>query len=118
MIDANEHPVSAPLNPPQHSGTYEPAETIYTANPSFSAPLVLTATFVAAVFALNGADMARTMWSETDKKGETTLAPAWKRYLIASGFATVALGITVWGCTAPARYDFHLDLVTCDTHPS
>lgn len=49
----------------EHNTTFGPESTIFTADPAFNVPLVLVATFVAAIFALNGADMARTTWTVT-----------------------------------------------------
>lgn len=105
--DAKAQTRSASLGAAEEgTGGYQAEETIYTANPSFSAPLVLTATFVFAVFSLSAADMARSLWSEADpdNPGQSRLAPPWKRYGIATGFATIAAAITFYGATAPARF--------------
>lgn len=41
---------------------------------------------------------------ENREKQVHELAPAWKRYTFATGFAAVAIGATAWGALAPARF--------------
>lgn len=94
-------PPAAALNGEQ---LYSEPETIYTSPPPYNVSLVLAATFVAAVFCLNAADMARVGYSSQDKEtGEYQLAPAWQRYLFATGFGVVGCGAVTWGVLAPAR---------------
>ena len=82
-----------------------PEETIYTANPPFNVPLVMTACFVLAVFSLSGADMARQGLAQyNEDTGEyDELAPKWKRYTFAGGFAGASMAIIAFGAIAPGR---------------
>lgn len=90
---------------PGPGAEYGKSETIYTGQPSFSVPLVLTAALVFAVFAMNGADMARVGYADWDEeKQEYELAPTWKRYLFAAGFGGVGIGVTIWAVLIPARF--------------
>lgn len=97
-------PTSESFNATQGEQLYSEPETIYTSPPPYNVSLVLAATFVAAVFCLNAADMARVGYSSQDKvTGEYQLAPAWQRYLFAIGFGAVGAGVVSWGVLAPAR---------------
>lgn len=77
---------------------------MYTANPPFNVPLVLSVCFVMSVFALTGADAARVGLADWNSETEEyELAPAWKRYVFAGGFLGVAGGLVWWGSVAPGR---------------
>ncbi|GAA5851857.1 hypothetical protein JCM9279_001911 [Rhodotorula babjevae] len=79
-------------------------EVVYTATPPFNVPLMLSVSFVMSVFCLACADFARVGVEQYDEEtGTYEVTPAWKRYTLAGGAASVGVGIAVWGSLAPTR---------------
>ncbi|GAA6046452.1 hypothetical protein JCM3770_004930 [Rhodotorula araucariae] len=79
-------------------------EVVYTATPPYSVPLMLSVCFVMSVFCLACADFARVGVEQYDEEtGKYEVTPAWKRYSLAGGAATIGVGIAVWGSLAPTR---------------
>ncbi|GAA5923570.1 hypothetical protein JCM3775_000432 [Rhodotorula graminis] len=79
-------------------------ELVYTATPPFNVPLMLSVSFVMSVFCLACADFARVGVEQYDEEtGTYEVTPAWKRYTLAGGAASVGVGIAVWGSLAPTR---------------
>ncbi|KAI5474307.1 hypothetical protein MNV49_003646 [Pseudohyphozyma bogoriensis] len=82
---------------------YGPEEVIYTATAPFNPAALMTAAFVMSVFAFNAADIALNGTEYNEDTGEDELAPKWKRWSFATGFAAAGTGIVIWGALVPAR---------------
>ncbi|BGP39104.1 hypothetical protein JCM10450v2_003057 [Rhodotorula kratochvilovae] len=79
-------------------------EVIYTTTPPYNVPLMLSVCFVMSVFCLACADFARVGVEQyNEETGKYEVTPAWKRYSLAGGAATIGVGIAVWGSLAPTR---------------
>ncbi|GAA5916793.1 hypothetical protein JCM5296_007392 [Sporobolomyces johnsonii] len=79
-------------------------EVIYTAQPPYPVALLLTASFVIAMFSFVAADLARVGIQVYDEETqEYRIAPKWKRYTLATGAAAVGVGAVTWGVLSPAR---------------
>ncbi|KAM0746372.1 hypothetical protein T439DRAFT_329816 [Meredithblackwellia eburnea MCA 4105] len=96
--------VAARSSSDDNSSEYGPESTIYSTQPPYNVPLVLTVSFVISVGCLMGAENARVGLTKYDEKEEEWKpAPAWKRWGYAAGFTAVAVGAAAWGALAPSR---------------
>lgn len=83
---------------------FGPEEVVYTAAPTYNPALMLSLCLVMSVFSFSIADFARVGVEQYDEEtGEYTNAPAWKRYLLAGGAATIGTSLVVAGVWAPTR---------------